>query len=304
MILFFIPQPGALANTQTGAPPVVIKGDFKSLKHTMSARIDKVIDQQTVLLKDGKIVRLLGLDYPQGTEENPPEEPFLAKQELDRLLPEGTEVMLYQKRQIADVKRGRVNRMGQQLAHLVRKDNEQWINGTLVADGLARALTSASNAEMVEQLYALEDRARKDEKVLWAKTSPNGLLTPDTAAQGNGQLRVVEGTVNRAATSKNNLYLNFGDDWRKDFTVMIPVQLRKTLARSGIDPMSLTGKTIRVRGWIREWNGPFMELETPERLEIVTTSGPSTETPPEPSTAPVENEVMPAPARPAQQHND
>jgi hypothetical protein len=180
--------------------------------------------------------------------------------------------------------------MGQQLAHLVRKDNEEWINGALILSGNALTLTTASNPEMTAQMYALEDAARKAGKGVWTKGNPNGLLSPETAAQGNGQLRVIEGTVNRAATSKNNLYLNFGKDWRKDFTVMIPVSLRKSLARTGTDPMALSGKTVRVRGWVREWNGPFMELETPERLEIVTTSRPSTETPPEPSTEPVEKE--------------
>lgn len=288
--MIFIPQLALAANTPAKTE-AVIKGDFKTLKHTSSNRVDKVIDEQTVLMKDGKIVRLLGVDYPLGTDEDAPEQPFQAKELLDKLLPEGTEVMLYQKRQISDVKRGRVNRMGQLLAHLVKKDDDGWINGTLVANGLARALTTASNPEMVDQLYALEDKARKAAKGLWAKDSRDGLLIPDTAQEGNGQLRVVEGKVSRAATSKNNLYLNFGTDMKKDFTVMIPAALRKSLARLGTDPMSLSGKTIRVRGWIRQWNGPYMELETPERLEIVTTSGPSTEAPPEPSTAPVENDT-------------
>lgn len=282
-----------LAANTPAKPEAVIKGDFKTLKHTSSNRVDKVIDEQTILMKDGKIVRLLGVDYPLGTDEDAPEQPFQAKELLDKLLPEGTEVMLYQKRQISDVKRGRVNRMGQLLAHLVRKDNDGWINGTLVANGLARALTTASNPEMIDQLYALEDKARSSAKGLWAKDSRDGLLTPDTAQDGNGQLRVVEGKVSRAATSKNNLYLNFGNDMKKDFTVMIPAALRKSLARQGTDPMNLSGKTIRVRGWIRSWNGSYMELETPERLEIVTTSGPSTEAPTEPSTEPVEKVTPP-----------
>lgn len=266
-----------------------MKGDFKSLKHVATGRVDRIIDQQTVLLKDGKIVRLLGLEYPLGTDETPPEEPFLAKEALEKMLPETTEVMLYQKRnQTSDVRRGRVNRMGHLLAHLVKKDNEEWVNGTVISQGLAWVVTDSSNPEMASQMYALEEKARTSNKGLWTKDSTNGLLTTDTAAKGEGQFRVVEGTISRSATSKNNLYLNFGTDWKKDFTVMISPSLRKALARSGTDPMSLSGKTVRVRGWIRQWNGPFMELETPERLEIVTTSRLSTEPTTESSTAPVE----------------
>lgn len=294
MFLAFIPQLALAANTPTPQAAKVIKGDFKSMKHTSSNRVDAVIDAQTVLMKDGKIVRLLGLSYPLPTGEDADMSAIAAKERLEKVLPEGTEVMLYQKRQISDTKRGRMNRMGHLLAHLVKKENEEWVNGTLAGEGLAWVMTDAANPEMADQLYALEDKARKDGKGLWVKDSVNGLLAPDTANVGEGQFRVVEGTVNRAATSKNNLYLNFGADWRKDFTVMISADLRRRLSRKNIDAMALAGKTIRVRGWIRSWNGPFIELETPERLEIVATSGPSTETPPEPSTEPVEKEQSPA----------
>ena len=294
MFLAFIPQLALAENTPAPEAAKVIKGDFKTMKHTSSNRVDKVIDAQTILMKDGKIVRLLGLGYPLPTGEDMDMSAIAAKEQLEKLLPEATEVMLYQKRQISDVKRGRVNRMGHLLVHLVKKENEEWVNGTIAGEGLAWVATDAANPEMADQLYALEDTARKDGKGLWIKDSVNGLLTADTAVDGEGQFRVVEGIVNRAATSKNNLYLNFGTDWKKDFTVMVSADLRRQLSRRNIDPMSFAGKTVRVRGWIRSWNGPFMELETPERLEIVTTSGPSTEAPPEPSTEPVENAKPPA----------
>jgi hypothetical protein len=126
---------------------------------------------------------------------------------------------------------------------------------------------------MAAQMYQLEDKARAAKLGLWKDGSTDGLLTPDTAATGNGQFRVVEGTVNRSATAQNNLYLNFGTDWKKDFTVQITPTIRKTLAKRGIDPMGLAGTKIRARGWLREWNGPFLELETPERLELLSKTG-------------------------------
>lgn len=291
MILLFIAQLSPLANTvATAADAEIIKTDMASLRHVATGRTDKIIDGRTVLLKDGKIVRLLGLEFPLDTALKEAEEPFMAKERLEKLIPDGTEIMIYQRRaQSSDTKRGRVNRMGHLLAHVVRKDNEQWINGTLIAEGLAWAMTDAANPEMTEQLYTLENTARANARNIWSKESTNGLLNADTASQGDGQYRVVEATVLRSATAKNNLYLNFGRDWRDDFTVQISPTLRKALARRGTDPMSLSGKTIRVRGWIRNWNGPYMELETAERLEIVAASGPSTEAPTEPSTDAVEN---------------
>ena len=229
-------------------------------------------------MKDGKIIRLLGIDYPMGSEESA----LAGKMRLEKLIPESTEVMLYQTR---SQKTGRTNRMGHTLAHLVNKETGEWINGTMVAEGLAWAYTDKSNPDMAEPLYMLEQKARETKKGLWAKDSPFGLLASDDAMEGDGTFRVVEGAIKSAGSSKNNLYLNFGNDRTKDFTVMISASLRKALAKKGVDPMGLSGKTVRVRGWIRNWNGPFMELDTPERLEILSPL-PSTGLSPQTSTEP------------------
>jgi endonuclease YncB( thermonuclease family) len=282
IMLSFIPQASAGSNTPPASPAV--KGDFSKMKHTGSARIDKVIDAQTVLMKDGKIVRLLGLEYPYATGEEAGMHIIAAKDRLEKLLPENTEVMIWQS---YNSKTGRTNRMGHTLAHLAAKKDERWINGTAVAEGLAYAMTDTNNADMAEQLYTLEANAMKDKRGLWMEKSAYGLLSPENAMQGDGMFRVVEGVVTRAATSKNNLYLNFGSDIRSDFTVMITPPIRKTLARNSIDPMGFSGKKVRVRGWIREWNGPFIELESAERIQVLSTQPPtilSTEPSPAPTT--------------------
>lgn len=268
--------------------PVPIRGDFKELKQAATARVDKVIDGQTVLMTDGKIVRLLGIDYPMVSGDADGGPAILGKATLEQLLPKGKEVVLYQNKS-REV--GRLNRMGHALAHLVIKDRGEWVNGALVARGVAWTETDVTNPAMAAQLYKLEDEARKAQKGLWSKNSPYGLLSADTAAQGNGAFRIVEGTVNRAATSKNNLYLNFGSDWKKDFTVMINPAIRKALAKHGVDAMSLAGKKIRVRGWLREWNGAFLELETPERLEVLST-------PPSPASSTEAVDKLPLPTLP------
>jgi micrococcal nuclease len=264
LLSLLLPHVAGAENPPLG--PVPVRGDFAAMKHSGTVRVDKVIDAQTVLMNDGKIVRLLGIDYPFMTEDAEGGPAIAGKAALEKFLPKGKEVMLYQNK---NREQGRINRMGHSLAHLVIKDRGEWVNGALVMQGAAWTVTDSTNSAMADQLYALEEKARTAKKGLWAEASPFGLLSPGTAAQGNGAFRVVEGSVNRGATSKNNLYLNFGTDWKKDFTVMITPAIRKSLSRKGIDPMALAGQKIRVRGWLREWNGPFMELETPERLEIV-----------------------------------
>jgi endonuclease YncB( thermonuclease family) len=253
--------------------------EFGSLKRTGVGRVDQVLDGLTILLKDKKIIRLSSLDipdhaYPDGGVIN-----LAAKNALEKLLPAGTEVLIYQTRM---AKTGRTNRMGQDLAHLVKKEGEIWINGALVRHGYARVMPSDSNPDMTEELYALENEARAKNLALW---SGEGwpVLTPETAAKGIGEYRLVEGTVESAATVKNNLYLNFGKNWKEDFTIMIPPAVRRDMARRGIDAQSLAHTKIRARGYIRDYNGPYMELENDLRLEFAHAAPP---TEPQDSSAP------------------
>ena len=51
-------------------------------------------------------------------------------------------------------------------------------------------------------------------------------------------------------------YLNFGADWRKDFTVTIAPQDLKSFTAAGIDPRGYSGKMVRVRGWVQYLNRP------------------------------------------------
>jgi endonuclease YncB( thermonuclease family) len=245
----------------------------KELKHTYSGKIDKVIDGQTLLLTNDKIVRLVGLDIPAFQQSPDFDFSLKAKMLLTEMLPKGTDVMIYQTRM---AKKGRVNRMGHDLGHILTKESKdkppQWLQGVLLAKGLARVYTSSSNPELAQEMLSLEHKAISAKTGLWSDDSPFKMLSPDTAKQGMGNFTIVEGAVTKTATVKNTLYLNFGQDWKTDFTIMISSSLRKELARRPLDLMNLGGKTVRVRGWLRDYNGPLIELEDAGHLEILTTS--------------------------------
>jgi endonuclease YncB( thermonuclease family) len=250
--------------------------DFSALKHTKSGRIDKVIDGLTILLKDKTIIRLASLDIPDFHIWRDAPYSIAALQLLEETLPEGTEVMVYQTRM---AKKGRINRMNHELAHIQTKSTENirsgeksdpvWIQGLLLARGLARVQIAPEAPEMVAQMLNIEKQARTAQRGIWATESDYNILTPEKAADYIGEFALVEGTVEKAASVRNNVYLNFGKDWKTDFTIMITPDLRKKLAHRGVDPLGLARQRLRVRGWIREYNGPLIELDTPEHLEIL-----------------------------------
>jgi len=63
--------------------------------------------------------------------------------------------------------------------------------------------------------------------------------------------------------------VNFGRRWSEDFTVTIAKRNAGNFAAAGFDPRTLTGRQVRVRGWVAERGGPWIEAVGPEQIEII-----------------------------------
>jgi endonuclease YncB( thermonuclease family) len=256
--------------TEQPAPIQIPVPDLSSLKHTKSGRVDKVIDGLTILLKDKTIVRLASLDIPDFHIWRDAPHSDKALKLLEDTLPTGTEIMLYQ---TVKAKKGRLNRMNHALAHIVTKSTKEtesvWINGALLAHGIARVMMAPTAPEMANQMLKAETAARQEKRGIWADDSEYRIQSHETAEKYIGQFAIIEGRVEKAASVRNNVYLNFGKDWKTDFTIMINPTLRKKLAHGGIHPLSLGGETVQIRGWLREYNGPLIELDIPEHLQLI-----------------------------------
>lgn len=65
------------------------------------------------------------------------------------------------------------------------------------------------------------------------------------------------------------IYLNFAEDWRRDFTVSVDRKAASAFAAAGIDLKALTGKRLRARGFLAWRNGPVIEASHPEQIELL-----------------------------------
>lgn len=254
-----------VAMAETGAPRIHIpQGDFSALREAKSDKVIKIIDPLVIELERHGLVHLIGLDIP---DYNPYEQGALAESSIkilnDMLV--GQNVRLFQTR---DRNEGRYNRMRHQLMHVVMDKDSSWVQGVMVQLGLARVRSDKSNPEAIRDLYKIEAIARKEKLGLWAFEQYQVLSDTDAEKHMNS-FQIVEGTINSAARKQNNIFLNFGNDWRKDFTVSIKPSEITNFSKAGMNPLDLNGKKIRVRGWIREYNGAFMEIDHPERIEIL-----------------------------------
>ena len=133
--------------------------------------------------------------------------------------------------------------------------------------GFARVYSFRDNRALVSAMLAIEREARGARRGIWADPYYR-VLAPDEAARHVGSFQIVEGQVRDAAVVKRRGYLNFGADWRSDFTVTVAPRDRKLFQEAGLAIADFDGRTIRVRGWIKSFNGPMIEATHPEQIEL------------------------------------
>jgi micrococcal nuclease len=240
------------------------QGDFTQLREAGTLKVMQVIDPQTIALEDKQIIQLTGIDYPDLRVYDAGTLAIAAKDILADML-EDQQVTIYLTEKDDW---GRSNRMGHTIAEVERKGDAAWIQGTLVSLGLARVRTTQRNPEMAAQLYRLEAQARAEKLGLW-ESDQYKILTPEEAEAHMHSFQIVEGRIESVSVKSNRLYLNFGKDWKKDFTISIAPKDKRLFSKEGMDPMGWNGKTIRVRGWVRSYNGPYMEIDHPEAVELI-----------------------------------
>ena len=232
------------------------------------ARVVEVVDGDTVVLASGDQVRLVGIQAPKLPLGRPG---FVAwplaaeaRAALARLVLDREVRLAFDGR--------RVDRHGRLLAHL-EDSAGLWIQGELVALGMARVYSFADNRARTPELLLLERQARAAGRGIWGDSPALRAFyavrdAPETP-QFIDTFQLVEGRVLAVATVRNRTYLNFGADWQSDFTVTFDRAAGRLFAEAGLAPESLEGRRIRTRGWIDERNGPVIEVSHPELIELL-----------------------------------
>ena len=236
-----------------------------------SVRAGEVLDAQTLRLEDGSEVRLIGVLPPQTPrwwkqpEPWPPAE--LARKVLSQLISSaGLELRVAE----GEAQRDRHDRL---LAHVfvLRGEERIWVQAHMISAGLALAVSFSRNRACARELQQLENAARANRVGLWGRGRFATVPATEVEALSKRRMRfqLVEGAVRSVGTRPQWTFLNFGDDWRRDFTVAIAAKDRRRFRESDIDLENLEGKTIRVRGWLESWNGPAIKVTHPEQIELL-----------------------------------
>jgi endonuclease YncB( thermonuclease family) len=256
----FLTQAAALAIICLTVPAAAAD-DLSALSDGGSAVVTAIVDGDTVVLDDGREVRLVGIQAPKLPLGRPAFKkwPFAdaAREFAARLMQGGRVTLRYGGRQ--------TDRHGRALAHLVAEDGT-WVQGVLLRQGFARVYSFSDNRALVSEMLAIEADARADRRGIWQLDWY--AVTPHEDAAGRiGEFALIEGQVADTAVVRGRGFVNFGPDYRVDFTATIaPADLR-TFVREGFDISRLEGRRVRVRGWVTSYNGPMIEVTHPEQIE-------------------------------------
>ena len=232
--------------------------------------VRNVLDGDTLYMKTGLKVRLSGMQAPklslgrEGFKDWPlGEESKAALISLTR----NRKIQLY----YGGEKRDRYKRALAQV-HVLGDDDapEMWVQEEMIRLGMGRVYTWPDTYQDTAKLFAAETEARNARRGIWALDyykvrKPD----PDPLAQDVDSFQIVEGIVTSVADIRGTVYVNFGANYKTDFTIVVPKKARKRFKRDGFDPLTLEGARVRVRGWVELKNGPMMWLDHPQRLEVL-----------------------------------
>ena len=236
---------------------VVLLGAAAAEGEEVAATVARVPAGNLLELDDGRLVRLAGIRLPaEGTRVSQD----LAAQGQAALagLAEGR-VVRFEPATLAD-------RHGRLVAQLWRDDG-LWLQGALLEQGLVQVQTRPGEVALAAEMAAREQAARSSRAGVWAR----GLFGPRSAHQVAPLIcsfQIVRGRVVRVAPTERYIYLNFGADWRSDFTLRVSRSDARSFGEAGIELEQLTGREVEVRGYVLEAGGPLIELSHPEQIRI------------------------------------
>ncbi|MGZ4970365.1 MAG: thermonuclease family protein [Methylobacter sp.] len=208
-------------------------------------RVKTVYDGDTVVLEDGRKIRLLGINTPevQHRDKSADAGGDEAKRWLSDKL-KTTKVRL-------EIGAEKTDKYGRTLAHLFTERKEH-INLQLVETGLATVSIYPSELYYIDELVKAQDQAEQSKLGIWGwpeyAAIPVGSLTEEGR---QGWTRLV-GKVINIRTTRKSVYLEFSPE----FEARIESQWLDLFP----DVNGYLGKTIEVRGWLNKRAGHLSML--------------------------------------------
>jgi endonuclease YncB( thermonuclease family) len=215
------------------ACPVSLSGsDYDEI-----AQVKYVYDGDTLTLRDGRKVRLIGINTPEMGRKGKPHQPYSieAKNALKSLFTDDKPIRLLHGIDDED-------RYGRMLAHGFLDDGQN-IQSTLLNQGLASAIMISPNTRFASCYLEQERTARCAGKGIWKKQR---ILEAGKLKPKHKGFQIVRGKVKSINSNSKGIWINLEDK----LTIGIRPDNRHLFDLSQIK--GLLDQPIIVRGWINK----------------------------------------------------
>jgi len=215
-------------------------------------------DGDTLHLKDGRKVRLIGINTPEVGHDHNAAEPFAneAKAALKSLFKNDKSISLIYGKE----KKDHYQRL---LAHAFTSDGRN-LQAILLANGLARVITFPPNTQFTACYLTQERTARCSKTGLWKTAITLEAKSLDKSSIG---FHLVEGKLNSININEKGIWLNLDNE----LTVGIRPENRQLFE---IDTLySMLNKKVVVRGWInknKKNTSFYMRIRHPASIQLLT----------------------------------
>lgn len=231
----------ALARVET--PPTETKSHCLNAVATSPAVIARVTDGDTVVLSDGRRVRLIGINTLELNSS-------LAKDKAWALTAK-TELEKQTKSQRVSLVLGvdEFDRHGRTLAHLKLEDGSSAAE-ILISKGLGLSISVGLNQRCAHQYERSEQLARQSRLGIWQK--PGNWLSRDQNLTGRERgFKLITSTVVKIQKSENRTNLEL----KNGLHVTLNKQFYAEQNETSTLAQNLQGKRIEVRGWLGRKSG-------------------------------------------------
>ena len=235
--------------------------------------VTRIEDARTLVADDGTRLHLASIlpasraDIAAETKQWPPAD--TARAALRRLVHNKSIVFVSE--------RAALDRYGRRVGNALVRDagdmlRERWVQARLVEMGHARvALSPETSSNCASLLLNLEAMASEARRGLWHNPAYRlrNAHEPRRLLRDRSTFQIVTGRVARVDARRGAVYLNFGSDWRRDFTVHLSWRQMRTWGINSAAVQKFTGRNIRIRGWIERRHGPLIRVWRPEQIELL-----------------------------------
>lgn len=220
-----------------------------------------VVDGDTVVLDDGRLVRLLGVNAPELGHDGAPDEPLAraARTRLSQLV-QGRRVRLRFETQTED-------HYGRLLAHLILHDSTD-VQALLLREGLAFLVAIPPDVGAVGHYAQNEQAARAARRGVWRLAYYRPIAADAVAGTATG-FRRVTGVVRHVGVGRNLIYL----DLSRTVALVIP---KSDWHYFGGSALRFKGARVEASGWLTRHDGRYhLRVGHPAVLRILDSPAPS-----------------------------